>query len=402
MLPLGLRLYRLLNAEPAAQAPAIPRAVQRPPGRLVWLHAPRSGAARSLLPVLQALLDEGLANAVLVTCPGLAACPGALTAAVPQDAPDAVAGFLDHWRPDVGVWFDGALRPVMLHALADRGVPMMLVDGRAPDLPGARWWPRVLSGLMAPFRHVLVVDEDAARAFQRLGADPARVQVTGPLEEPSHVLPATEAERAAMARTIGTRPVWLAVGVPESEDDAVAAAHLVALRLAHRLLLILVPDQPGRAAALADRLRGQFGLDTVLRSSEADPAEDAQVYVADTEGELGLWYRLAPVTYLGGTLSGPGPLRPPFEAAAMGSALIHGLALGPEAPAFDRLRQAGASRVVPGAADLGEAVGDLLAADRCARLAQAAWGVASAGVEATALAVQLAGAILDEAEARRT
>jgi 3-deoxy-D-manno-octulosonic-acid transferase len=401
MLPLGLRLYRLLNGDvaPAATPVAMPG---RPPGRLVWLHVPRAASARAMLPVAQALQDEGLADTVLVTCPVLASCPGALAAPAPADTPEAVAAFLDHWRPDLGMWFDGALRPVMLHALAQRGVPMMLVEGRMPDLPGARWWPRVMPGLMAPFRHVLVVDDDAARAFQRVGADPATVQVTGPLEEPSHVLPVTEAERAAMARAIGTRPVWLAIGVPEAEDDAVAAAHLSALRLAHRLLLILVPDQPGRAGALADRLRGQFGLDTVLRSSEADPVEDAQVYVADTEGELGLWYRLAPVTYLGGTLSGPGPVRPPFEAAAMGSALIHGLELGAEALAFDRLRQAGASRVVPGAADLGDAVGDLLAPDRSARLAQAAWSVASAGVEATALAVQFAGAILDKAEAPRT
>lgn len=395
MLPLGLRLYRLLNGEDADSvgAPVWP---QRPPGRLVWLHAPRAAAGRTMPPLVQALLAEGLADAVLVTCAGFASCPMAMTVPPPADAPDAVAAFLDHWRPDLGIWFDGALRPVLLHALGARGVPMMLVDGRVPDLPGARWWPRLLPGLLAPFRHVLVVDAEAARLFQRAGAPAAAVQVCGPLEEPSHVLPVTEAERAALARGLGTRPVWLAVGVPEAEDDAVAAAHLSALRLAHRLLLILVPDTPTRAGALAERLRTQFGLDTVLRSSEADPVEEAQVYVADTEGELGLWYRLAPMTFLGGTLAGPGPLRPPFEAAAMGSALLHGLELGSEGPSFDRLRQAGASRVVPGAADLGEAVGDLLAADRCARLAQAAWGVASAGVEATALAVRLAGALLDE------
>ena len=393
MLPLGLRLYRLLNGEFAdLDAPAW---AQRPPGRLAWLHAPRASAARSVPPLVQALLAEGRADAVLVTCPGLASCPLALSARPPADTPEAVAAFLDHWRPDLGIWFDGALRPVLLHALGARGVPMMLVDGRVPDLPGARWWPRALPGLLAPFRHLLVVDAEAARQFQRAGAPAGAVQVCGPLEEPSHVLPVTEAERAALARGIGTRPVWLAVGVPEAEDDSVAAAHLSALRMAHRLLLIHVPDHPGRAGALADRLRGQFGLDTVLRSSEADPVEEAQVYIADTEGELGLWYRLAPMTFLGGTLAGPGPLRPPFEPAAMGSAILHGLELGAEGPAFDRLRQAGASRVVPGAADLGEAVGDLLAPDRCARLAQAAWGVESAGVEATALAVALAGALLD-------
>lgn len=393
MLPLGLRLYRLLNGEMSESG--VPGWQDRPAGRLIWLHAPRASAGRTVPPLAQALMAEGLADVVLVTCPGLASCPSALTAEPPADTPEAVTAFLDHWRPDLGIWFDGALRPVLLHELGLRGVPMMLVDGRVPDLPGARWWPRVLPGLLAPFRHLLVVDDEAGRLFQRAGAPAAAVRVCGPLEEPSHVLRVTEAERASLARAIGTRPVWLAMGVPEAEDDAVAAAHLSALRLAHRLLLILVPDQSGRAGALAERLRGQFGLDTVLRSSEADPVEEAQVYVADVEGELGLWYRLAPMTFLGGTLAGPGPLRPPFEPAAMGSAILHGLELGAEAAAFDRLRQAGASRVVPGAGDLGEAVGDLLAPDRCARLAQAAWGVGSTGVEATALAVTLAAELLE-------
>ena len=393
MLPLTLRLYRLLNAEPAD--PVVPDWPARPAGRLIWLHAPRASAGRALPQLVQALAAEGVADAVLVTCPGLVSCPLAQAVPPPTDTPDAVASFLDHWRPDLGVWFDGALRPMLLHALRARGVPMMLVDGRVPELPGARWWPRLMPGLLRTFRHVLVIDQAAARLFQRAGALPEAVRICGALEEPSHVLRVTEAERAALARAIGTRPVWLAIGVPETEDDAVAAAHLSALRLAHRLLLIVVPDQPGRAGAMAERLRAQFGLDTVLRSSEADPVEEAQVYVADTEGELGLWYRLAPITFLGGTLAGSGPLRPPFEAASMGSAILHGLELGAEAVAFDRLRQAGASRVVPGAADLGEAVGDLLAADRCARLVQAAWGVSSAGGEATALAVSLAAAELD-------
>jgi 3-deoxy-D-manno-octulosonic-acid transferase len=395
MLPPELRLYRLLNGETAGADAPVWQA--RPEGRLIWLHAPRAAAGRSVPPLVQALVDGGLADAVLVTCPGLATCPLATTVPAPADTPAAVAAFLDHWRPDLGIWFDGALRPVLLHALGQRAVPMMLVDGRAPDLPGARWWLRVMPWMLAPFRHVLVVDDEAARLFQRAGAAAGAVRVCGPLAEPSHALRVTEAERMALARAIGTRPAWLAMGVPEAEDDAVAAAHLSALRLAHRLLLIHVPDTPARAGALAERLRGQFGLDTVLRSSEADPVEEAQVYIADIEGELGLWYRLAPITFLGGTLAGPGPLRPPFEAAAMGSAILHGLELGGDGAAFDRLRRAGASRVVPGAADLGEAVGDLLDADRCAKLVLAAWGVASAGVEATALAATLAGALLDEA-----
>ena len=393
-LPTALRLYRLWYTARDAAEGTFPPWPDRPRGRLVWLHAP-DGDRGGRGPLVRQLLEESVADHVLVTCPHPARCPDGMAVAPPLDLPGPVDAFLDHWRPDLGFWLDADLRPVLLHALAARKVPMIMADVASPVLPGARVWRQLVPGALAGFRHVLAPDEDAARTLTKAGATPGAVRVAGYLERPARLLPVNEPERAALARGIGTRPVWLAAAVPETEDDAVAAAHLAALRLAHRLLLILVPDTPARGAELAERLRRQFGLDAVCRSREEDPVEEAQVYVADTEGELGLWYRLAPLTFLGGTLAGPGPLRHPFEAAAMGSALLHGLMLGDWPDAFERLRQAGASRVVPGAADLGEAVGDLLAADRCARLAQAAWGVASAGVEATALAVQLAGAVLD-------
>ncbi|SIT21006.1 3-deoxy-D-manno-octulosonic-acid transferase [Gemmobacter megaterium] len=359
-------------------------------GRVAWLHAPAPPAARGLGPLAQGLIERGLVDAAVVTCAELGECPGGTVVPPPSDRPKDVAAFLDHWRPDIGIWADGGLRPVLLHTAAARGLPMILVDGRAPDLPGAGWWLRLMPGLMAPFRHVLVQDDTARRLFLRAGASADAVQVTGPLEVPSRFLSVNEAERAALARTIGTRPVWLAMGVPEGEEDAIAAAHLSALRSAHRLLLILVPDSLDRAAALSSRFSGQFGLETARRSCEDEPNEDAQVYLADTDGELGLWYRLAPMTWCGGTLTGPGPLRHPFEAAAMGSAIIHGLETGPETESFERLRRAGASRVVRAPADLGDAVGELLSTDRCARLAQAAWTVSSAGAEATQLALDMA------------
>lgn len=392
MLPLGLRLFRALHRD--AEDPGQPDWPARPAGRVAWLHAPAPQAARGLGPLACGLTERGLVDAVVVTCPGLGDCPGGHTIAPPPDRAAAVAAFFDHWRPDLGIWADGVLRPVLLHMAAERGVPMLLVDGRAPDLPGPRWCQRLMPGIMRPFRQVLVQDPVAQRLFHRAGAPSGIIQVTGPLEVPSRIQPVNEPERAALARTLGTRPVWLAVGVPEAEDDTIAAAHLSALRSAHRLLLVLVPDTPARADALAERLDGEFGLECARRSLDEEPGEETQVYLADTEGEMGLWYRLAPMTWCGGTLSGPGPLRHPFEAAAMGSAIIHGPETGTEAEDFARLRRAGGSRLVRVPADLGEAVGDLLAADRCARLAQAAWGVASAGADATNLALDLAADLL--------
>lgn len=388
----GVRLYRFLNRAGVAGG-SLAGWGARPEGVLVWLHAPRAQAARGFPPLIAALRRMKPGAEVLVTCPEPLELQGATVLPPPPDSGEGARAFLRHWRPDLGIWAEGQLRPVLVEQAGRMGVPMLLVEGHGPGLRGARWWPRLMPGVIAAFAHILVIDDLARRLFLRAGAAPARVQVTGALEEPSHLLPVNEAERASLARSIGTRPVWLAVGVPPEEDAALAEAHLAALRMAHRLLLIHIPDTPARAAELTERLRLDYGLAVASRSHDEEIDEEVQVYLADAE-ELGLWYRLAPVTLIGGTLLGGGAARHPYEAAAMGSAIIHGLQTGSAAPAFDRLMRAGGSRLVPGAGDLGETLGDLLAVDRAARLAQAAWGVSSAGAEATELTLRLATQLL--------
>jgi 3-deoxy-D-manno-octulosonic-acid transferase len=131
------------------------------------------------------------------------------------------------------------------------------------------------------------------------------------------------------------------------------------------------------------------------RAEEQDPDAEVEILVADNPAEYGLWYRLAPVTFLGGTLSGKGPTRSPLEAAVLGSAIMHGPKTGQAGQVFGRLGAARATRAVASALDLGEALGDLLAPDRAARLAQAAWEVSSEGAEVTDTVVQRIRAIMD-------
>jgi 3-deoxy-D-manno-octulosonic-acid transferase len=393
-LPLGLRLYLLAQGR-AAAAPWQPDA-PRPDGPVVWLDAPDPRAMARLGVLARLMLDQGLADGVVLTGP--VPLPGWTCSAPPADRPEAAAAFLDHWRPDLGVLAGGALRPILMHEAGLRGIPLILVEGDTPALAAGGWWPGIVARALSGLAQCMVIDEAAARAFRKAGAATDSVRVAGLLEEPSHHLPGNEAERAALARILGTRPVWLAADVPEAEDDAVAAAHLVALRMAHRLLLILAPDDPARAQALAARLVRDYGLDVALRSVEDDPRDEVQVYVADIPGEMGLWFRLATTTFLGGTLSGAASGCHPYAAAAQGSALIHGVLTRFEGPAFARLRQAGASRVIGAPADLGEAVGDLLAPDRAARLAQAAWAVATSGREATQAVCDLARGLLAPAD----
>lgn len=385
---IGLGLYLLAagrRARGGAAAPAPPR----PEGTLVWLAALDPAAGHGLGQLARRLAEERPGLRVLLSAPG--GCAGDTAARVvqtemPEDATGAVRAFLDHWRPDAVVLTGGRLRPVLVHAAARRAIPLLLaeapgaltVDGGSP-----RWWPGVMRALLRSFARIFALDEPALRALRRAGAPPAASAIGGRLEAESRALGCNEAERAAVARSLGTRPAWLAAALPMAELDMVAAAHLAALRMTHRLLLILVPADLGQAEAMAARLIAHHGLIVARRGSDDELSEETQVYIADTEGELGLWYRLAPIAWLGGTLAGPGCLRHPFEAAALGAAIVHGPVTAPHAAACADLSRAGGSRVLKNSAELGETVGDLLAPDRAARLARAAWEVESAGVEAT-------------------
>ncbi|MBC7735692.1 MAG: 3-deoxy-D-manno-octulosonic acid transferase, partial [Candidatus Saccharibacteria bacterium] len=171
-------------------------------------------------------------------------------------------------------------------------------------------------------------------------------------------------------------------------------AHREALQLAHRLLLILVPRNAAAAPMLAEELEAIEGWGVALRRTDHYPDAETQVYIADAS-EYGLWYRLAPVTFMGGSLAGEGCARNPMEPAALGSAIVYGPKPGPYGAAFGRLGANRAARMVGNGAELAMALADLLSPDRAAHQAQAAWMIASEGAEATTCALQAIRALTD-------
>lgn len=378
----GLTLYTL---RPGRDAPGQTVRPARPAGELVWMHAPSAETARGLLELAARLIEED-GMAVVFTCPdGLPARTGLILQPPPADTLTEARAFLDHWRPRVTIFSDGELRPAVQHEAAERGLPLLLVDGRLPRLLRERdgWFPGLVRASLQSFSHVHTLDEAAARAFRKAGARLSAVQVTGRLEEDSAALPCLEAERAALARLLAARPVWLAAALPEAEEETILAAHRAALGLAHRLLLIIAPEDPARAAALAERLAQDGTWIIANRAEDQEPEPEVEIFIADGTAELGLWYRLAPVTFMGGSLVGAGCLRDPMEPAALGSAILYGPRPGPYGSRFGRLGAARAARAVGNGRDLADALSDLMAPDRVARLAQAAWGVVSEGADVT-------------------
>ncbi|MBE2276025.1 MAG: 3-deoxy-D-manno-octulosonic acid transferase [Rhodobacteraceae bacterium] len=378
---LGRTLYNLgRRPQPGNQVAPPPR----PDGTLVWLNVPGATSAPGMAELARRLVEEDGISILVTTDQPFAPQNGMIVQPPPTDAPGEARAFLDHWRPDAGVFAEGEVRPALVLEAAARKVPLLMVEARMPELPRDRggWFPGRLRSALAAFSAILALDEAAARAFRKAGAAAAAVILSGRMAERSAALPGLEAEREALARLVAARPVWFAAAVPEAGEPAVLAANRAALRLAHRLLLILMPERPERAGPLSERLEAEGWL-VAQRALDQEPERDTEIYVVDNPAEIGLWYRLAPVTFLGGSLAGEGAVRNPLEAAALGSAILHGPRPGAHGTALGRLGLARAARSVSSTADLAAALSDILAPDRAARLAQAAWAVASDGAEVT-------------------
>ena len=353
----------------------------RPDGPLVWLHLGRDAPMALAPPLLRRLREEDEETALLVTSepearpeaapPGVAA---ALT--VPADHPPFARAFLDHWRPDACAWLSGTLRPALMDGAMAR-MPLVVAGARA-EAPAVRALG-VPAALMAQVRRVMALDMRDAQAWRRLGAPSDRVEVAGPLQSCAEPPPDDEPTRRTLTARLAGRVVWFAPAVPPALVPAVMTAHGQVLRRAHRALLVLEP-----AGAVPEDLDPARTVTQTAGSPASCPFEDVhETIVVEGPGLEGLWYRMAPVTLLSDTLR-PGLARiDPDAPAALGSALVHGVHHGPHEDGYARLASEGASLELAHEGEAATAVEALLAPDRAARQAHAAWAVVTRGAEAT-------------------
>jgi 3-deoxy-D-manno-octulosonic-acid transferase len=315
----------------------------RPDGPLIWLHAVGLGetlALRGLIAAMAARSDaQFLVTSTTRTSAEVLAAnlpPRTRHQFLPLDAPAYLNRFLDHWRPALSVWAEQDLWPRAVVETAARGIPLALVNARmnADAYVRRRRWRGLYADLFARFRLVTAQDPDTARHLQALGA--TGVRTTGSLKAAAPPLSADpRALAAAREVLVGRQPVLLASSHPEDE-----VALFSALRAAPRRPLILIaPRDPHRGAEIAARA-AEHGLTSTRRSAGQGPTAD--LWITDTFGEMGLWYRLCPVSLIGGTF-GPTEGHNPWEPAALGSAILHGPRIANFATDFAALHQAGAA-----------------------------------------------------------
>ncbi|MDR3467526.1 MAG: 3-deoxy-D-manno-octulosonic acid transferase [Xanthobacteraceae bacterium] len=364
-LPLTLRAYRRLSAAAAPLTGLLVgrrlrqgkedaarvgerrgfATVDRPHGPLIWIHGASVGevlAVAELIERLRTLHVRILLTSGTVTSAAIVAKrfpPDVVHQYVPFDSPRFVARFLDFWQPSLALFIESDLWPNLILASAARRVPMVLVNGRMSPRSFPRWRraSATISALLGRFDLCLAQSEVDAARFSALGA--RDVITTGNLKLDVEAPPADEARLERLLAVTRGRPVVVAASTHAGEEELVAGVHARLAAKFPALLTVIVPRHPKRGEAIARTLQAE-GLEVALRSQDQLPTSQTAIYVADTMGELGLFYRLAPIVFMGGSLVEHGGQNP-IEAIKLGAAVVHGPHVFNFADVYAALNEAG-------------------------------------------------------------
>lgn len=334
----------------------------RPEGLLIWMHGASVGEAISMLPVIEELVARPDSPSVLVTTGTVTSArlmrerlpDGAIHQYVPVDRLPYVNGFLDHWQPDVALWWESELWPNLVVETRARGIPMMLVNARMSPPSFLRWqrWRSLARALLGCFKTVLAQTDSDVERYRALGAE--NVVRMGNMKFAVPALPCDEGTLAEIRARMGLRPTWLAASTHAGEEEAAWAVHKTVSESHPDLLTIIVPRHPDRGSEIAHMLRDK-GAVVAVRSNSEPVTSETDVYLADTLGELGLFFRLAPIVFMGKSLV-PAGGQNTIEPAKLGAAVI----TGPHYWNFDEITKAmtaaGGLKIVADADELAAAV----------------------------------------------
>lgn len=380
---ISFAVWRALSAR-GAHIPFIAER-DRPEAELIWLHSDKPERLAALRELATRLKQQRGQVCVLATLSSSGMQdrtgpdhPFDWVVPLPGDHPDHVRRFLAHWQPDLCIWAGSNLRPNMIGMAQQAQIPMTLVDFEegATTLEGGAWLPQLQRACLESFDAVLATGQDTADWLVRRGVSADRVRISGRLRKGASALPVDDGEIDALQQMIGRRPVWLAAYITREELPMILWAHRSAQRLAHRLMLVVVPDAMQDDESVRSFIEKE-GLSLAEWANGQDPDENTQVVLAERGREMGMWYRVAPVTFIGGSLTNGHHGNDPFEAAALGSAIVYGPNVRNHLSTYSRLAAAGAARIVKDAEGLAVAVNHLIAPDQSAAMALAGWEVAS-------------------------
>ncbi|MEM6376116.1 MAG: glycosyltransferase N-terminal domain-containing protein, partial [Pseudomonadota bacterium] len=259
-----------------------------------------------------------------------------------------------HWRPDAALFVESELWPNMLRETRASGVAMALVNARISDRSVRRWkrFRSTARSLLDLFDVIHCQDDRTAAHLRSLGLKGARRGIN--LKALAGPLPVDEAALDRLRACVKNRPLWLAASTHPGEDEIALAAHRILRQAYPDALLLLAPRHPDRATSIK-ALISAADLSVAQRSTGERPTPDCAVYLADTLGEMGLWYTLSPLTLLCGSLVDVGGHNP-YEPAQTGSYILHGPHYANFEPVYRDLDASGAGEKVADAPAIAERV----------------------------------------------
>ncbi len=384
---LELRAYRALTVLARPMAPMILRyrerrgkedparrgerlgqaSLPRPSGTIAWVHAASVGETSAILPLIGRLLEKRLELTVLLTTGTVTSARFAasrlgsrtLHQYIPLDSPGLVGAFLDHWRPALGIFTEQEIWPNLVLEAGRRDIPLALVNARMSDLSFARWQRRagLAEALFSRFAVVLAQNDVLAQRFQRLGAPRAIAAGNLKIDAPAPQVDGAAFEALELA--LAGRPRLVAASTHDGEELALGSAHVQLRSENAGLVTIIAPRHPERGGIIAQALSAR-GLQVCLRSEGHLPGPGTDIYIADTIGELGLFYASTPIAFIGGSLIPHGGQNP-IEAVRHGAVVVAGRSTHNFTDAYGALIAADGAVSLTDANDLAPRLAGLLA-----------------------------------------
>ncbi len=305
--------------------------ITRPDGHLVWIHAASVGEAQSALVVINKILEHNAATNILVTTGTVTSAAlmeqklpvQAIHQFAPLDHPIWVQKFLNHWKPDGILWMESELWPNMLHEIRRRNIKAFLINAHMSEKSYTSWKriPNLPKHILKTFEKILCQTQEDKRRYDALGA--RNTIITDNLKYSAAPLAYDQNDLEKISEATQHRPLWLYASTHKGEEKIAIETHQALQGTYPNLLTIIVPRHPERRDEIRKTTQS---MKTAFRGETKNlPQQEDQIYVADTLGELGLFYKLCPIAVIGRSFSNDGGGgHNPIEAAQLGCAVLHG------------------------------------------------------------------------------
>ena len=306
---------------------------QRPKGKLIWLNAVSVGEALALRPLIEQLVATDKSLHILVTTVTVTSAEvlektlpkRAIHLFSPVDTASATQKFLKHWKPDLAIWCESEIWPRIIHETRSAGIPMLLINARISDKTAKKWLKMKASvcWILSQFDKIFAQTEQLEKLLIEIGIHKNHICISGTTKEDLNGLPYDVNQFEEFKNLVGNRHIWIAASTHPNEEEIAMRAHLAVRETdIDNSLLIIAPRHPGRSDEIVGLAR-KMNLNVAIRSKGDNITENTNIYIADTIGEMGLWYALVKTAFIGGSLAQTGGHNP-YEPIASHTAVITG------------------------------------------------------------------------------